>query len=155
MSTRPDRARGSRQRGFTLLELLVTLTITTIGLVGLLSLHVSLTRGNELSARAQEGAVIANQTVENLRSQRPADMMTTLTGNPASVPPLTVTIGTAAGRNGLTYRRSVTVTALTATLWKLRVVVGWTDDGAVAGSSAGKFDHTMASEIVRTTQETL
>jgi prepilin-type N-terminal cleavage/methylation domain-containing protein len=148
---RSPRARAG-QRGFTLLELLVTLTVTTIGLVGLLSLHVSLTRGNEITSRTQEGSTIANQTLENLRSQRPADMMTTLTGNPATVPPVTVTIGTAAGRNGLTYSRTVIVTAVTSTLWKLRVTVSWTDDGAVAG---GKFDHAISAEIVRTTQETL
>jgi len=34
------------QRGFTLLELMLTLTVTTIGLIGLLSLHLSIARGN-------------------------------------------------------------------------------------------------------------
>ena len=51
------RARGSGrrgQRGFTLLELLITLSVTTIGLVGLLSLHLSVSRGNDGASRSAE-----------------------------------------------------------------------------------------------------
>ena len=43
-----------RQRGFTLIELLVTLAITTVGLIGLLTLHLSLARGNDGASRTAE-----------------------------------------------------------------------------------------------------
>jgi type IV pilus assembly protein PilV len=151
---RPYRSRN-RERGFTLLELLVTLIVTTIGLVGLLSLHVSLTRGNEGQGRSAEAVVIANQTVENLRSMTPAAMMVELTGSATSVPPTDVTISTMAGRNGLTYERRVLVTALNNELWRVRVEVSWTDDGAVAGADDGIYDHRIAAELVRTTKEAL
>jgi len=154
--------RRTAQRGFTLLELLITLGITTIGLIGLLSLHLSIVRANDSTNRSSEATVIGNRTLEELRAMRIADMMTTLTGNPAGVPPVDTTIlGTVAGRNGVTYARRVQVTALTAdtTLWRVRVEVSWTDDGAAVGATvegvAGLLDHKLGTEIIRTNQEAL
>ncbi len=156
MASRPVKRRPrNRERGFTLLELLVTLIVTTIGLVGLLSLHVSLTRGNEGQGRSAEAVVIANQTVENLRSMTQAEMMTQLTGSGTSVSPTNVTISTMAGRNGLTYSRRVLVTPINNELWRIRVEVTWTDDGAAEGADNGIYDHRIAAELVRTTKEAL
>jgi prepilin-type N-terminal cleavage/methylation domain-containing protein len=155
MSRSPNRPRRQRERGFTLLELLVTLVVTTIGLVGLLSLHVSLNRKNEQTGRADEAVVIANQTIEQLRSLSPTEMMSSLTGSPTSVPPVDVTTSTVAGRNGLTYSRAVAVTSVTNGLWLVRVVVTWTDDGATPGADGGLYDHAMSMELLRTNKELL
>lgn len=147
-----------RQRGFTLIELLMTLIITTIGLVGLMGLHLSVARGNDEASRTAEAQQIATATLESLRSQRVTDMMQTLTGSSVAVPPVTVVMPTQAGRNGLTYTRTVSVTALTsasASLWRVRVVVGWTDDGAIPGSSNGLYDHTLPIEVIRTVEDVL
>jgi len=150
--------RRPRQRGFTLLELLLTLTVTTIGLIGLLSLHLSIARGNDLANRSSEAASIGNATLEQLRAARIPDMVNQLTGNPASQPPIDVMIGTVVGRNGMTFRRHVVVTQLnnaSTSLWLVHVEVGWTEDGAAQGANGGTLDHTVKSEVVRTVEEAL
>ncbi len=148
--------RRRAQRGFTLLELLVTLTITTIGLIGLLGLHVSLSRGSTSAGQFAEATQVAASTLESLRSDRIADMATTLTGNPTATPPIDVTMSTVDGRAGMTYRRRVVVSALAAStsLWHVRVEVSWTEDGAAPGADA-TLDHMIAVEVVRTIEEAL
>jgi prepilin-type N-terminal cleavage/methylation domain-containing protein len=167
MEGRAVKRRGRRSAGFTLLELLVTLAVTTIGLIGLFSLHLSIARGNDGASRAAEATQIGNATIEQLRSARITDMVGQLTGNPNDLPPIDVTsfsaaisgsTGTVAGRAGMTYRRRVIVTALnsaSASLWKIRVEVGWTEDGAAAGASGGAFDHLVSAEVIRTVEEAL
>jgi len=150
--------RNHRQRGFTLLELMITLAVTTIGLVGLLSLHLSIARGNDNASRASEAQQLANQTLESLRAQRTSDMMMTLTGSSTSVPPIDVTMSSVVGRASMTYRRRVTITTLNAassSLWLIRAEVSYTEDGGSAGAAGGSFDHTMAAELIRTVEEAL
>ena len=55
--------RARSQRGFTLLELLITLTVTTIGLIGLLSLHLSVARGNDGASRSAEAQQLGTSEV--------------------------------------------------------------------------------------------
>ncbi len=146
------------ERGFTLMELLITLGVTTVGLIGLLSLHLSVVRGNDGASRSAEGSVIATQELESLRAQRIPDMMMTVAGNATALPPQTLsTLGTVSGRSGMTYRRLVKVTAPTSSpnLWLLRVEVSWTEDGAAPGAGSGAYDHTLAVEVLRTIQEAL
>ena len=149
----------SGQRGFTLLELLITLSITTIGLIGLLSLHLSITRGNDGASRAAEAQQITASTLEALRGLRIAngDLMRTLTGNPAANPPVVAAAVIVPGRAGANYSVVSSVTALPAApaLWRIRVQTSWTEDGAVAGANGGQLDHTIALEIIRTMQESL
>lgn len=147
-----------KQGGFTLLELLLTLTVTTIGLIGLLSLHLSIARGNDLATRSAEAASIGNATLEQLRAARIPDMMFQLTGNPAATPPVSTNLPTVVGRNLMTFRRHVVVTQLnnaSTSLWLVRVEVGWTEDGAAQGADGGTLDHVIPSEVVRTVEEAL
>ena len=146
------------ERGFTLLELLLTLTVTTIGLVGLLALHLSVSRGNDGASRSAEAEQIATTTLESLRAQNQADMMTTLTGVSTSLPPQTVTLPAVLGRANMNYTRTVTVTAVpntTGTVWKIRVATGWTENGGAAGVAGGYYDHVIAVELIRTYEEAL
>jgi type II secretory pathway pseudopilin PulG len=168
---RPGRGgeRRGREAGFTLLELLMTLGVTTIGLIGLLSLHLSLVRGNDGASRAAEAMQIGNATLESLRAAAGVqDMAKLLTGNALDVPPIDVpwcrrdendsVEATAIGRNGMTYRCRVVVVTPSAALpnlWRIRVEVGWTDDGAAPGTQGGLLDHLIAVEVLRTAEEAL
>ncbi len=146
------------QRGFTFFELLLTLAITTLAVAGLIALHVSLTRANEAASRGSEASEIGRATLEDLRAQTTPVMMTTLVGNPASVPPVDVVLAVATGRTNMQFRRRVLVSsvagAMTA-LWRVRVEIGWTEEGAVFGSDGGRHDHLIAVELLRTREDAL
>ena len=146
------------QRGFTLLELLITLSVTTIGLIGLLSLHLSVARGNDGASRSAEAQQIGAAVLEGLRSQSVTAMMQTLTGNSGAAPPVTAPVITAQGRGGMTFRITRKVAALngsSTSLWRIRVETAWTEDGGTAGANGGQLDHSLALEVVRTTEEAL
>lgn len=155
--------RGARQRGFTLLEMLITMAITIIGLIGLLSLHVVTVKANEMTSRNGEAIGIAQATLEQYRN-RP--LVTKNTTNPTTLLtdfgvaalPIDVDLDTVAGRAGTTFNRHLNVTELTSvstSLVKLRVEVSWTDDGAAAGADNGIHDHKISLELVRTYEEAM
>jgi len=149
---------GRGPRGFTLLELLITLSVTTIGLIGLLALHLSIARGNDGASRAAEAEQITTTALEDLRAQSPRTMMKTLTGNPLAMPPATAVPVIVKGRNGLSYRVTRSVTALTAvspSLWLVRVSTSWGEEGAAIGSAGDPLTHTIALEVIRTIEEQL
>jgi prepilin-type N-terminal cleavage/methylation domain-containing protein len=156
MRRRADRT-GS-ERGFTLLELLITLSVTTIGLIGLLSLHLSVARGNDGASRSAEAQQIGAGILEGLRAQSATGMMSTLTGSSTTVPPVNAPVITFAGRAGMTFTVNRSVTALagaSSNLWKIRVVTSWTEDGGTAGANSGQLDHSLALEVIRTVEEAL
>jgi type IV pilus assembly protein PilV len=140
-----------RERGFTLLELLITMVVTIFGLMGIMALHVSLTQGNDSASRTQEAIAVGTQSIEMLRSKRITDMANTLVGSTSATPPIDVpNFTTVLGRNNVSYTVDVHVTTVpTATnLWRVRVEVHWTDDGSLTA-------HTIPFEVIRTVQEAL
>lgn len=146
------------QRGFTLLELLITLSVTTIGLVGLLALHLSVVRSNDGASRSAEAQQIGAATLESLRAQRVDDMMIALTGSATPALPTKPDETTMVGRGGRTYKVTTTVDAPPGTstsLLRIRVVTSWTEDGGTAGANGGQLDHALALEVVRTREEAL
>ena len=147
--------RAPRQRGFTLLEMLVTLAITVIGLTGLLSLQLATSKGNEQSGRSGEAVAIAQRTLEAYRSRGVVALASEFS---VANLPIDATLDTVAGRAGTTFRRRLIVEELTAvsnSLLKLRVEVSWTDDGAAPGAQGGVLDHRVAVELIRTAEEAL
>ena len=147
------------QRGFTLLELLVTLGITVVGLTGLMSLHVAVIRANDSTAKNGEAVAIAQETLETLRADTLTDLLARFS---TTTLPVNSSLNTVAGRGGITFRRQVQITELTAAstdLIKIRVVVQWSDDntnGSGSGSgSASVYDHQVSLELIRTVQEAL
>ena len=150
--------RRQSQRGFTLLELMLTLTVTTIGLIGLLSLHLSIARGNDAANRSAEASQIANGTIEQLRAARISDMLVELGLPTTAVPPQDLNpLDTVSGRGGMTFQRRVILTSLSAStsLWLIRVEVSWAEDFATLGSNGGMLDHTVSAEVIRTVEEAL
>lgn len=139
------------QSGFTLMELLVTLAVTVFGLMGMMALHTSMSGGADVAGRTQEAVSVGTQVLESLRSARPADMMQTLTGSPASEPPQNIEpFTTILGRNAISYTVDVHVTAVTgaSNLWKIRVEVKWTDDNSTV-------EHSIPFEVLRTSRDAL
>ncbi len=55
-------------KGFTLIEILVSLVILSVGLLGLWSLHISAIHGNSFSQYMREASSLANQKIEELRA---------------------------------------------------------------------------------------
>jgi prepilin-type N-terminal cleavage/methylation domain-containing protein len=142
--------RGPRQRGFTLLELLITLSITTIGLIGLLALHLSIARGNDGASRAAEAEQITVTALESLRSLSVVKMTQTIATTPTD---------TKFGRNNLPYKLARSVTVLnppSPSLLLVRVQTTWTEDGAAFGAGPGApLNHSFALEVIRTIEEGL
>jgi prepilin-type N-terminal cleavage/methylation domain-containing protein len=146
------------QRGFTLLELLITLSVTTIGLIGLLSLHLSVARGNDGASRSAEAQQIGAGILEGLRSQSAPGMLAALSCAIPPPPTCTAPEFTVAGRAGMTFTVARSVTALagaSSNLWRVRVVTSWAEDGATLGSNGGQLDHSLALEVIRTVEEDL
>lgn len=138
-----------REGGFTLIELLVTLAVSMFGLMGLLAMNTTFSRGTTSAAETQEAVTIGQRTMEELRSKRTDDLATALTGSATSTPPMSRTSYAAvAGRTGLTYTVDVSVVAVTSTLWRLRTVVSWTE-------TADGRTRQLALELLRPSREAL
>jgi prepilin-type N-terminal cleavage/methylation domain-containing protein len=151
-----QRMRGSRgeQSGFTLVEILVTMTITIIGLTGLLSLHMATIKGNQIASRSAEATTFAQEVIEELRT-RTVDSIIAQYG---LLPVNDELIDSPAGRAGMTYTRRLWINELTTMsedLIRIRVEVSWADDGADPATADESLRHSIALEIVRTRQEKL
>ncbi len=136
------------QRGFTLIELMVTLVISVLGLLGVLAMHTTLSRGASMTDETQEALSFGTRAVETLRAMR-VDQMTASITAPGSLPPFSKSAyATSTGRTGVAYTADVAVTEVpgTAGLWRLRVEVSWTEGGE---------PHRVPFEVLRTTRESL
>ncbi len=123
------RRRRRRQGGFTLMELMVALVVTMFALMGLVALNTTFSQGSAALNQSQEAVSVGKLVLEELRGKRTAELLTELTGSTAATPPFDRTsYKSLAGRNGMTYTVDVAVASVTATLWRMRVVVRWTDD---------------------------
>ncbi len=132
-----------------MIELLVTLAITVLGLMGAVGLHRSVSAGSSSAGQLMEATVVGTQVMETLRSRRTLEVATELIGSPSASPPFTRTNYTSViGRNGLTYTIDASVIALSGTLWRIRVDVHWTDD------ESGET-RTLPIELLRASTESM
>lgn len=147
--TRPPVCRRRHQRGFTMVELMITLVVSMFGVMGLVGLNATFSRSSQSMNQTQEAVAVGKQVIEDLRAKRTADLVVALTGSTASAPPFDRTAYTSvAGRNGMTYTVDVNVAAVTATLWRMRVTVQWTDD------TDGR-ERELPLELIRSSTEAL
>ena len=151
------------ERGFTLTELLVAMTVTIIGLAGLLSLHVTTIRGNASASQAAEAVAVAEQALEDIRREPIARIETVLyepiTGTEWSGTSSSHLMTPITGRTGQVYQPVVRAVQLTPpSLVRFRIIVYWMDGGAdlpLPADLAADADHSIEVQMIRTRVEVL
>ena len=140
------------QAGFTLIEIMVTMAITLLGLAAMLTLHGTVAEGNRMSVESAEASAVAESALEDLRQDSIARIETTY-----NAVPIDVNLADVQGRNSQVFARRLLVQAVSgqADLVKLRVEVSWTDSGAAVGADDGIHDHRVVLEELRTREEQL
>ncbi len=128
----------TREKGFTLIEVMVSLAVVIIGLLGIMGLQTTTMRANRLSRGLERAKVYAGQVMEDLRG-KPGDSIATAGTYPDVVTP-----------DGVTYTRSYTKTGVTGStgLSLITVTATFTDDSD--GSQ-----HSASLQMVRTAGEIL
>lgn len=145
------RARG--ERGFTVIEVLITLAVTLVGLAGLMTLHHVISEGTGSAGRMSEASAIAEAALEEVRQMHFSQLETAF-----GALPIDTDLEEAAGKGERVYARHLLIEALDAIspdLFRVRIEVTWADDGAAIGSDDGANDHTFVLETFRTRQEAL
>ena len=93
----------SNQNGFTLLELLIALTILTIGLLGLAGLHIAAIQGNVSGFKISTATAVAQERIEELKAldETDPDLSAGAHADDCSVIQCVI--------QGITYNRSYTI----------------------------------------------
>jgi prepilin-type N-terminal cleavage/methylation domain-containing protein len=151
--------RDRRQSGFSLIEILVAMTVTILGLTGLMSLYTTTVQGNSRAARTVLASTVAQQTMEELRSLPMQTPVTgyegpTLEGLVGGIPASDVALADVTQGNML-YKRKVSVAQPLVDLLRVRVEVSWTDEGAADTSTDSRLKHSIVLESIRTRQDLL
>lgn len=131
------------EAGFTMVELLITLSISVIGMTGALALHLATARANAGSAATADAIAAAQKTLEDARSQSYAELIASYGALPIDDDFGGTTI---TGRTE-TFTRRIQIDPVGGNndLLRVRVEISWNDLG----------DHTIALELLRTRQEQL
>ena len=113
-------ATSNRSKGFTLIEVLIALVISSICLLGLASLMVTSTHGNSFGGHMTEAATLAQDKLEELRAIRRNIPEGSSTDHPE-------------GPTGISYTRNWNVVT-DGNLRTITVTVNWKD----------RMDHTIS-----------
>lgn len=142
------------QRGFTLLELLITLTVSAIGMGGVLALHLATVKSNATAAQSSEAVTVAERTLEEARGYTLAQMYVEYEDDGALPIDYDFGLETVLGRT-TTYLRRIIVESMPASddLLRVRVEISWAEDGGDVTDDAQR--RTVSLEVLRTRQETL
>jgi type IV pilus assembly protein PilV len=110
-----SKSQVSTEDGFTLIELMITLVILSIGLVALAGLQVSAIKGNTFSKRMTAAVSIANQKLEQIKDTAYANILSESS--------------TQITQSNMTFTRQVTVTnnSPMANTKTVNVTVTWSD----------------------------
>ena len=104
-------------RGFTLIELMIAMALSMVGLLGLLALQTSAIRGNGLSRNFQEATALAQDKLEERMTVPWANLTAGTTTDPSPVATIYQT----------SYTRS-TLTVINGANATMKVTVSWTEE---------------------------
>ena len=122
----PIKKGKTRERGFTLLEVLIAISIFSIGVLAVAAMQGTATRGNRLGNELTRATVLAQQQIEVLKSADTSHPATLATGLPTGNyndpnNPIDET-----GQNGGIFARSWVIAANTTFSRLVTVTVSWT-----------------------------
>ncbi len=147
------RARSHRAGGFTLLEIMVSLVVLVLGLLGVMALQMTTVKGNRQSRELDRAVDLVAQVMEDLRGIKTCKLVVTCgttcdpptAGNSCPVYPDITT------SDGVTYQRSYSAVPIAgqATLVLVTATVTYADD------QDNTITHTQAMQMIRTTVESL
>ena len=146
-----------RQGGFTLMEIMVSLLVLVLGLLGVMALQMTTVKGNRASRTLDRAVDYVEQEMEDLRGTS-TDKITTGATCIAGLPTSTSCEGTCSpcypdltSSDGITFKRSYAVTTITgqASLLLVTATVTYPDD------EDNNITHTQQMVMLRTTQEKL
>ena len=109
---------SNASKGFTLLEVLITLIILSVALLALAGMMVSTTRNNASGGHVTEAATLAQDKLEEFRVSS-WDRLLPTTSGPRADPSIT-------GSTGLNYARSWNIVQ-DNNLKTITIAVSWTD----------------------------
>jgi type II secretory pathway pseudopilin PulG len=134
--------RNQRAGGFTLIEIMVSLAVVIIGLLGIMALQTTTVRANRLSRNIERASVLAAQLMEVLRA-KPMPLPAAWCSAPNYVPPDGVT--STLTPDGVPYLRSCRVDGVTGstTLLLLTATVSFIDP-------TDQSPHSAVLQLVRT-----
>jgi type IV pilus assembly protein PilV len=114
------RANRKAEAGFTLLEVLITMVLLAVGILGVGGLAITTVQGNDKSNRLSAATMLAQDKLEQVRTAG-------YTGAPA----LAGTEGYGAIADNTPFKREVAVADDTPTIWMrtVTVTVWWESDG--------------------------
>ena len=112
-------AQPVRQQGFTLIEVMIALVLTAIAVMGIIALYITETKASGFSRHTTEGAVLAQDKIEFLRTQGPA----------AAVNTTELNLDERAQAGTGIYKRITTETVIAGQYADIVVEIDWSDDG--------------------------
>jgi prepilin-type N-terminal cleavage/methylation domain-containing protein len=116
-------AAGSRKpdRGFTMIEVMVAILLTALTVIGVLGLYRIESRASSFSRRETEAAVLAQDKLEELRTQV-APASASMTGSDSPIDEITATS---------IFSRSWSIEQSTSdnSVYNITVTVSWSEDG--------------------------
>ena len=110
---------SSTQKGFTLLEILVALTILSIGLLGMAGITTSIIHGNSLSNKVTTATTLGQDRMEHFRRLGYSTILAN--GIPITEPYNSIT-------NYPFYKRVSIIDALGTNMKTVKITVSWNSD---------------------------
>ncbi|MFH0902804.1 MAG: prepilin-type N-terminal cleavage/methylation domain-containing protein [Pseudomonadota bacterium] len=137
------------ERGFSLFELLIAMFVMVFGAAAAMTMYRTMLTSNVGARDIDRARMLAEQTMEELRGQTVAQLVTaqTTAGGPPVALPATVVAG-------VTYRirHSTTAVAGQTNLVLVAVEVGYSEEGGAADAG---LSHLVRLEMIRTRGETI